>query len=191
MLGVDEHTAVAQALVHAAEQVALVGVLEVVDRERGDDRIEGPLGQLVAQVRDDGGGRATRQALARVREHLRRAVEEHELGGRIAVAHRSAHQPGAGAEVQHAIDRSLAQADYVHGRAVEELERRQQRAAAAARRTRAHAPRRRSPSRSSRLYAITYNRVGELGCPAPENAIEHLTPICKLPANRLGCVALL
>jgi putative membrane protein len=122
VLGVHEHSTGPQAPHDAREQVALLAVLEVVDRERGDDRVEGAVGELLAQVRDDRRHGPRRQPPLGHSEHLRSAVEHRHVRARVAREHGLPHQARSRAEVEHPLDRTRAQRDHVHGGAVEEVE---------------------------------------------------------------------
>ena len=118
LLGIDEHAAGAQDVVDAGEQVALAGVVEVVDGQRRDDRVERTGRQPVGEIADVGRP-AVAQALASLLEHCGRGVEHVQLGGRVGSGDLGAQQAGARPEVEDALRGGRAERDRLDRRVVE------------------------------------------------------------------------
>ena len=121
LLRVDEHPAGRQHVVDAREQRPLAGGVEVVDRQRGDDRVPGTLRQRIAEI----GGHVRRpvaEPLARLGQHLPGTVEQHELRLRVRAGDHRGEQPRARPEVEHASDGRRDEAEGLERRAVERVE---------------------------------------------------------------------
>ena len=93
----------------------------MVDRQRGDDRVPGTVGQRIAEI---GGhvGRPVAEPLARLGQHLAGTVEQHELGLRMRPGDHRGEQPRARAEVEHAADGRRDETEGLERRAVERVE---------------------------------------------------------------------
>ena len=117
LFGVDEDSVGFERGVDFFEDGALVGVVEMVDGERGDDgaeffgeRLFDVVGALV------GDARIIAEAVAGEGEHGRGEVDQMDVGVGKAIADESGEQAGAGAEVE---DGFCACGDEVDGPAIE------------------------------------------------------------------------
>jgi hypothetical protein len=112
--------------VHTSEQVALVLVLDVMDRQGRDDRIERPARKRRTQIPHDYRGGARGQPLPRPLEHLRGSVEQNQLNVRIARQHRLTQQPRPSAKVEYPPNGPAPKPDEPCRRPVKEIEARNQ-----------------------------------------------------------------
>src|ERR1700722_1718072 len=102
-------------------------MLEMVDREGGDDRVEWPLGQCLAQVSEHPD--SVWQAHGCLLQHRLGTIKQHHLCLRMATEHRFAHQPRACTQVQDLPHLSPTKSQELHSGAVETIEARHYRPA--------------------------------------------------------------